>query len=182
MARIPYPTPEEIDPDIRAFQERLPGANVMRMMAGAGPLLPHFARFGNAILNKTAIDPKLRELAILRVGHHAGAAYEVHHHERIGRAVGMSEAQIDAARLGGITQDPLERLVLQFTDELVRTSRPTAATFDALHAALGARPLKELTLAIGFYAMTCYFLQTFDIDIETEGGFNAPGMVRPAGA
>lgn len=178
MARIPYPTPDELEPEVRAFLERLPGANVMRMMAGAGPLLPYFARFGNAILNKLALDPKLRELAILRVGHHAHARYEVHHHERIGRAIGMTDAELAAARVGGKTSDPLAMLVLQFTDEIVEASKPEARTFNALLERLGPREVKELTLAIGFYTMTCFFLETFEIDIEGAGGFDAPGMVK----
>ena len=68
MARIPYPDPTELSEETTEFLGRLPALNIFRMLAGADGLLPAFSRFGNHLLNRTELDPVLRELAILRVG------------------------------------------------------------------------------------------------------------------
>ena len=74
MARAPYPDIETLPDELRTFVQRFdPLMNVFHMLAHTGPALPHFMRLGNAILFKGRLDPELREIAILRVGHLLGA-------------------------------------------------------------------------------------------------------------
>jgi 4-carboxymuconolactone decarboxylase len=168
MARVPYPDLDALDPNTRAFVDRLPPFNVFRMMAHGEGLLAAFARFGNHLLYKTELDPVLREIAILRVGVLSGAAYEVFQHERIGREVGMSDELIAAVRAG--PDDPAfddrQRLVMRFTDDVVRNVRAGDETFAPLLEQLAVRELQELVVTIGFYMAVSRFLETFGVDIE----------------
>ena len=169
MSRMPYPT---VDPESSAgrFLAKLP-LNVARMMAWSPDQMLAFQRFGEAILTKGALDPALRELAILRVGHRLGAAYETHHHERIGRNVGMSEAQIEAARSGdGSALPERDRLVLACADALETTGALPDALFTALRAAFTEQELVELVLATGFYGMVSRFLNAFGVEVEEGDG------------
>ncbi|MEQ9124106.1 MAG: carboxymuconolactone decarboxylase family protein, partial [Alphaproteobacteria bacterium] len=101
MARIPYPDLDALDPEVGAFMRRIdPMINVFHMMAHAETAVRPFMRLGNALLFKGALDPVLREIVILRVGHVTGTTYEVHQHRIVGRGCGMTEAQIDAVAEG----------------------------------------------------------------------------------
>ena len=118
------------------------------MMAHTGPALPHFMRLGNAILFKGRLDPELREIAILRVGHLLGAAYEVHQHNIVARNIGMDDARVAAVEHGeddSVFSD-LENLVIRFTDEVVASVRASDATWNALSARLDTGQMAELTI------------------------------------
>ena len=181
MARAPYPDIEALPEDLRAFVGRFdPLMNVFHMMAHAGPALPHFMRLGNALLFKGRLDPALREIAILRVGHLLGASYEVHQHRIVARQVGMDEACI-AAVADGENADlfsEVENLAIRFTDEVVAGTRASDATWTALGAHLDHGEMAELTLAVGFYWMVSAFLENFEVEIEPEGTVEDP-MKRP---
>ena len=181
MARAPYPDIETLPDDLRAFLSRFdPLMNVFHMMAHAGAALPHFMRLGNAILFKGKLDPVLREIAILRVGHLLDASYEVHQHKVVARNIGMGETQIAAVEHGenAETFSELENLVIRFTDEVVAGVRASDATWTALSARLDPGRMAELTLAVGFYSMVSAFLENFQVEIEPEGVVEDP-MKRP---
>ena len=175
MARIPYPDPTALSSDTREFLEKLPPLNIFRMLAGGEGLLRAFSRFGNHLLYKTALDPVLREIAIVRVGVLSDASYELHQHDAISRSIGMSDELVQAIRAGA--EDPafddLQRLVVRYTDDVVANVRASDETFDALAARLTVQELQELTVTIGFYMAVSRYLETFGVDIE-EAGTTAP--------
>lgn len=181
MARAPYPDIETLPDELRTFVKRFdPLMNVFHMLAHTGPALPHFMRLGNAILFKGRLDPELREIAILRVGHLLGAPYEVHQHKIVSRNIGMDEARILAVKHGEdeTVFSDLENLVIRFTDEVVSSVRASDATWNALSAKLDSGQMAELTLAVGFYSMIAVFLENFEVEIEPEGVVEDP-MKRP---
>jgi alkylhydroperoxidase family enzyme len=141
------------------------------MMAGGEGLLRGFVQLGNHLLFKSRLSPVLREIAILRVGALSGARYEVHHHERISRDLGMSDALIAAVRGGPDDPafDELQRLVMRYTDDVVRNVRAADATFEPLRARLSLQELQELTVTIGYYMTVSRFLENFGVDIEAAG-------------
>src|SRR5579884_458392 len=95
--------------------------NAMRAMLnhpeGAGAV----ARLLTTLLYKNRIEPRLRELIILRIGWRAAAEYEFCAHVGVARRIGMTEEEILGVR------DPeacpaygeLERAIIQMTDELL---------------------------------------------------------------
>lgn len=132
-------------------------------------LAPAFLEMADAVLRANSLPPALRELAIVRVGHTYAAAYEIHHHERIGRAVGMTDAAIEAARTGdtaGVTE--LERLVLRWTDTLLADHALVGADRDDALATLGVEHVADLVLTVGFYQLVCNFLNTFHVTTDGE--------------
>jgi len=171
MARIPYADPQTLDGETRRLLERLPPLNLFRMLAHAESAFPRYVRMGNALLSKGSLDPVLREMVILRVGHLCGAAYEICQHERIGRDLDMPEDKLRALAKGpeAAVFTELERDALRFTDEMVREVRPAQATFDRLAGRLSHGELVELVLVAGYYLMTCRVLETFRVEIEDHG-------------
>jgi alkylhydroperoxidase family enzyme len=171
MARVPYPDPAALSLETREALSKMAPLNIFRMLAGGDGLMPAFLKLGNHILFKSKLDPILREIAIIRVGVLSKAKYEVHQHERIGRDIGMSEVLIKAMHTG--PDDPalsdMQRLVMRYTDDVVKNVRAGDATFKPLAERLSLLEMQELTITIGFYMMVSRYLETFDIDIEQPG-------------
>lgn len=170
MARIPYADETEMSEAQTKVAEALGGLNIGRMLAHAPTVAKEFSRFGGAILFNSTMDAKLRELAIIRVGLLAGAPYEVQQHDAIGLQVGLSAAQIEAIRTGPEHDiwGADEALVLRYTDEIVTDVKASDATFKAMVERFGTEQVVEYTLTIGFYMMVSRFLETMEVDLETD--------------
>lgn len=95
------------------------------------------------------------ELVILRVAHLSGSDYELAHHSRLGRRVG-----IDAETLARVEQGPdapgwsrREHVLLRATDELHETRDLGDDTWDQLRSELDEASSIELLMLVGHYEM-----------------------------
>lgn len=180
MSRIPYSDPAALSAETREMLARLPPFNIFRMLARTEEVFRTFIRFNNAVLNKSVLDPVLREVAIIRAGHRAGASYEVVQHERVGRSLGMDEAllrSLDPAADGAVWPERIAAIVAA-ADELAVAASPTEETLARLRAFLSDRELIELVFAISCYMMVSRLLVT--TGVELEDGDGAPLPVRGA--
>jgi len=108
VARLPYVDPRSVSPDVSEALGRVPPLDIFRMMANAETAFRPWLRWGAALLSELALDPLVRELAILRVARlNAHAEYEWVQHVAIARAVGAAETThieldepVDPAALG----------------------------------------------------------------------------------
>jgi alkylhydroperoxidase family enzyme len=76
MARIPYPNLNDLPEKLRTRVATLPPLNILRMFLHAPTNAAPLMSLGESILLHQELDPRLRELAILRVAHLTGANYE----------------------------------------------------------------------------------------------------------
>ena len=170
MPRIPYFDVEQAAGKHAEFLEKLkPHLNIYRMLANSEAGLKGFVRMGNALLFRCALDPGLRELAIVRVGRLSRAAYEVFQHERIAREAGVGDAKIAALREATIESavfDDNDKAVLRFTDDVVRNVKASDKNLKAVQAFLSPGAVVELTLTVGYYMMVCRFLETTGVEGE----------------
>ena len=168
MARINYSDPSKASDRTREILDKNRNANIFRMMSHSPSYFEQYCRLGGAIRHKGELDPVVRELAITRTGILCEAPYEVAAHKRIGKSVGVTDAQNDALENWKAAPcfDDVQRAVLAFTDEIVTQRKPTDATFNAIAAKLSPGALVELQLSVGFYVMTSKFLETFAIDMQ----------------
>src|SRR3546814_19956461 len=106
---------------------KAPAMNIFRMLTHADSAARQYMRLGNALLTRGELDPVLRELAILRVGHLSHANYEVHQHERIRREPGIPDATLEALRQGADAAGfvPLETSGLRGPNDVAPTGRPS---------------------------------------------------------
>lgn len=95
-------------------ERKVPTANIFRTLANAPVLLDAFLSYANALRDGSELSPKLRELAILSVGHATGSEYEIAHHQSHGRKAGITDEQLaavaDAANSGLFTEAELASL------------------------------------------------------------------------
>jgi alkylhydroperoxidase family enzyme len=182
MARLPYVDPATAPEEVRQVLAQLPvQLNVFRMMAHAETGFRPLLGLGTAILARQQLQPKLRELAILRVATLSSARYEWVQHVPIAQATGASEAQVAAIERGEIDAtcfDTLERVVLRFTTEVVRDVRASDATFAELAGRVSAREVVELTLTIGYYMMIARLLETMAVDLDPPAGTRVVDALR----
>ncbi|MGW5866699.1 carboxymuconolactone decarboxylase family protein [Streptomyces sp. NPDC055239] len=141
--------------------------NVFRMMMHSPALAPGLLTLGESVLQRNSLPDTLRELVIVRVGHVYGAAYEVHHHERIARLVGLGEEALAAAGTGsaGELSGP-EAAVLAATDRLLARHTLDETERAELLAFLTVNQLADLVITVGYYQLICDFLNTFEVQVE----------------
>jgi len=119
-------------------------------------------------LGHPAVSPDGHWLAITRTGILCRAPYEIVAHKRIGKGVGVTDAQNDALENWQAAScfDDTQRAALAFTDEIVTQHKPSDKTFNDIAARLTPAALVELQISVGFYVMTSKFLETFAIDMQ----------------
>ena len=131
-----------------------------------------FSGLGQYIRHHSALDPRLRELAILQVGWVARSPYEWSHHIRIGHDFGVTEDDIRAliAESAGETTalEPLARLVLRAAREAAAGPGIAADTYAALAAALDEPRMVDLVVTIAFYCGVVRLLASFAIEVEPD--------------
>jgi alkylhydroperoxidase family enzyme len=173
MARLPYLDQDALPEAYRYLFDNLARGsgrvgNLFRTLAYNPRLLHQFMRLGNDLRNATALDPVLRELAILTVGRLAGALYEYAHHVEIGKAAGLTERQIEGLAVWQRHPafDDQQRAVIRYAEEVTLNVRPSDEAWQALAAFLPAEELVELTLNIAFYNCVVRFLEPLGVDLE----------------
>ncbi|MEU9367538.1 carboxymuconolactone decarboxylase family protein [Streptomyces avermitilis] len=121
---------------------------------------------GAAIRYRTRLPARVRELAILVVAQAWNSAFERDAHERVGAAVGLSEAELLALREGRDPEltDPGEHAAWEFTRALVgRDGVLDEAQYDAARTALGEPVLFELSTLVGYYSTLALQLRLFTV-------------------
>jgi 4-carboxymuconolactone decarboxylase len=146
--------------------------NVQRMIANSNAVFKYFNQLGGALMGRAKLDPKLRELAILRTAKVTGSVYEWTQHVPMARHVGVTQAQVDALDnwKGASCFNELEREVLRFTDEVAGNVKGSREALEALKKRLGPAEIVELILSIGFWGMVARLLETTEVDLEDFAG------------
>jgi alkylhydroperoxidase family enzyme len=170
MARVPYLTQDDLDPDDRVLLDR--PANIFRALVNSPNGARAFARHGSYLLGRSKLDPRLRELAIIQVGYVTKSAYEYSHHIEIGRQVGLSDddiraiAEETAARESGLSA--LECAVLRAARDLTSDIALADETFAVLESGLERADLIDVFLTIAFYNGVVRTLAALQIDVEEQ--------------
>jgi alkylhydroperoxidase family enzyme len=116
-----------------------------------------------------SLDPRLKELAILRVGWRMGALYEWSNHYPIARRSGVTEDEILAVRQGpdDARLDPVAQVVLMVVDEILDHHIVSPTTLSAARLAFNDEPaLLELLVIPGLYRTLATVLQTLEVPLE----------------
>lgn len=129
-----------------------------------------------------ALDPRLRELVIMRIGWLTACDYEWTQHWRVACRLGVPAEDLLGVREWS-THDGFgstERAVLAATDEVVRDGAVSAHTWAACERELGADSavLIELVTAIGAWRMIASILHSLDVPLE-DGVLSWPPEGQP---
>jgi AhpD family alkylhydroperoxidase len=177
MARVPYRSPQDATTPMEKAvwqrlqtERRLPTANVFRAVANAPALLDASLSYADALRHETQLDPKLRELAILAVGHASGVEYEVAHHSAHAVRAGVTAEQLAGLANFATSEafDSLQRAVMRLAYEATVNVRVPDEVWADVSAHLSEKEIVELVLTIGFYNNGVRLMAMLDIDMEDD--------------
>jgi alkylhydroperoxidase family enzyme len=172
MALLPYLDEKDASPDVLKVLKRPLVLNVQRMTANAQSVFPSRSRLSNALMTQIQLDPRLREIAILRTATVCHSNYEWTQHLPPAKRVGITDAQI-AAIANWQSSDcfnEVERLVLKITDEVNANVKGSRETLEALKQHLSPAEIVELLIIIGHWRQTASILETLEVDLDEFAG------------
>jgi 4-carboxymuconolactone decarboxylase len=181
MARLPYPGPSYVSGMMHHLPARLQHTNIGRMLSYAPTALPPYYAFSAALLEQLELDPKLRELTILRVAYCTEAQYAWTQHVVLAQLAGVSDEQIAALQrgeTGGEHFTTQEQLALTFAGEVMQTPRLSDALFEQMRSQFSSREIVELLLVVGWYWTVGRLMTTLDIESDAALGTQALQMLR----
>ena len=174
MALLPFVDESKASDKTREILGNTPRKlNVARMIANASDaVFQNFSRLGNSLMTRGKLNNKLREIAILRNARVCNSLYEYTQHVPIAKSVGVTDAELAAIDNweGAQCFTEVERLVLQFTDEVARNVKGQRSTLASLQKHLGPGEIVELIMAVGFWGMVARILETTEVELEDFAG------------
>jgi 4-carboxymuconolactone decarboxylase len=180
--RLPWPAPEELDPAARALYDRITGGprasgpqafsltdeggrlhgpfNAMLVSPEVGAALQEL---GAAIRYKSGLTARAREIAILELSVLRRSSFEWYAHERVGKQVGLTEAEITALHDGvaAPTLNAGETLVRELVRILACQRDLDDAMFALAQERLGDRVLMDVIALVGYYDLLALSLQVW---------------------
>lgn len=174
MARVPLIQGEE-HPEFAALVEKFRAGrrgrliNIYRMLLNAPALAESWFDHSNAVRWKTALDGRLREIVIIRMGHLTRSQYVLRQHvPALALADGVSLEECDALADWRASEffDPRERAALAYADTMTRDIEVPDSVFAAVKRHFNDRQIVELTVLIGTYNMNARVLRALELDLE----------------
>jgi alkylhydroperoxidase family enzyme len=143
--------------------------NVIKMFAGTEDMFAATIGLVKAIFQTQGIDPKLREMIILRAATVLDAPYEWQANTQMAKNAGLSTEEINAAAsddpVTGI--NPEYVLVCKATDELSESGTLRDETLSELLKKYGDTITRKLVLMIAWFNLLSRFLNGCRVPLET---------------
>ena len=188
--RLPWPAPAELDDGQRPLYAAIAGGP---RAAGGSPfpltdadgrlegpfnaMLVHppvgdaVQVLGARIRYASGLSAREREIAILAVAARHGSDFERYAHERVGRAVGLTGAELagiaDGTAIPSLTG--AEDEVLRVVRCLVRDRDLDDADFAAAENVLGVTRLADLVVLVGYYELLALSLRVWRTPLPADG-------------
>jgi len=146
-----------------------PVPNVLATLMHHPTLAGPFLAYNQVLLQSPALDARHRELMILRVAWRARSRYEWVQHARLAAQLGVTDDEIAAIADGPpLEWTPLERALLDATDELVDRYRVADDTWKRLADHLDDAQLVELVFVVGTYVGLAMAFNSFGLQVDAE--------------
>ncbi|MDR6536422.1 carboxymuconolactone decarboxylase family protein [Variovorax soli] len=171
MARVKYlrraDSPNQAIFDRLERERKVPTANIFLALTQTPELLDGFITYANA-LRSSPLSPRLRELAILTVGHLTKSRYEIAHHQSHGLKAGLTQAQLDAVPQfeSSPLYDAQEKAVMAFARESTLKVEVDPETWRDVAAFLSEPELIALVLVVAWYNSGVRIMAGLDIELE----------------
>ncbi len=168
--RLPLPSDDQLPDEVSEVLANLPPLNIFRMLGHAPASFRPFLELGGSILGDEDFDPRLREIAILRVATVTRAGYEWAQHVQLAGNVGVSTEEIEAVGADGpVTSLGDEAaLVCRVADEVSREVRLSDEALGLAVERWGESGTTHLILCVGYYNMVSRFLESTRVPLEDD--------------
>ena len=170
MSRIQELTPENMTPEqteawkaLRSSGGILGGPNIAYLR------IPRLIPINQALvgyLRSNSLPPRLRQLVVLRTVKYWGAKFAWGVHVPLSLKEGVEQDIIDAIERGeeAVSASPRDRAALRVCTELLEKRGVSDEAYRAAIDEFGEGGLADIVVTMGFYSMTSFTLNTFEID------------------
>jgi alkylhydroperoxidase family enzyme len=161
-----YPDVSKFTQEQREQIDRLP-INLTRMLLHCPvSIVQSFLDF--ALSFRTGnLDPKLRELVILRMATLRSSSYELMHHVPAAKMAGWGEQEISSIKSAQPTGlDEKYSIMIQLVDECSQLGKVSGSIFEKASKILSTSQIAEATLLAGLYEMLACFLKTMGVELD----------------
>ena len=184
--RIPPLSDAELTPAQRealapASYPGTPPLNIFRTLAHSPAALTAFLAWGTHILRNNSLEPRQREIVILRIGYLCRSGYEWTQHVRISLRGGMTQGEIDNIKLGAAAPgwSDADIALLNACDDLHARQFVSDAAWSALTQHFTQAQCMDVVFTAGQYTQVCMMLNTFGVQLD-EGQTLDPDLdARP---
>ena len=167
---LPLPSDAEIDKVLGASYDPDAVTNVVKMLAGTHDLCDAMLGLVRAVFMAEGVDPKLRQVIILRAATVLNAPYEWQVNVPLSLNHGLTFAEIDAIGLdgpvAGIHGDYM--LLCRATDELSKHHTLTDLTLSALRTRFGDVMSRKFVLIIAWFNLLDLFVNGCRVPLESR--------------
>jgi alkylhydroperoxidase family enzyme len=168
LVTVPLPTEEDLRRVIGISYDSDKTLNVMKMFAGTDDMYPAVVGFIKAVFEAHGVNPKLREMIVLRVATKYHVLYEWQAQSTLARNAGLSPQEIHAAAsddaIEGIDAD--YRLAWKATDEICIEGTLCDETLCQLLARYGEIVTRKLILIISWFNLLSCFINGCRVPLE----------------
>lgn len=175
MARVPYPTAQDLPESDRHIYERMARergtGHIWRAIANAPKICDAMVSLAGALRNDITIDRRYRELGVLMVGLVTKSDYEFDHHWNSALQAGVRREQLESLAQFETSRHFIEqeRAVLRYAKEATATGEVSDATWKALRDCFDSKQAMEIVLTVAWY--NCVVRILLPLQIEHEPGF-----------
>jgi len=141
-------------------------SNAMRSLSNAPEGLRRFAHFGDYVRYRTDLTERLRELAIVTIGHKV--RYAATHHAGLAVQAGIPKEAVDQILEGKVPASlpEAERLAVRYVLEFASNDSVSDATFAEMRKHFGDRAITDLTLVAAYYLAYGTMIKCFRVELE----------------
>ncbi len=149
-----------------------PPPHLFTTLARHRKLFRRWLRFASGLMPGGVLPRADTELVILRVAANTGCDYERGHHERLGRAAGLSPEEIERTKAGPGADgwSPRQQLLLRAADELHGDGVISDPLWSELRPLLSDPELIELCMLVGHYEMLAMTINSLRIEPDQHLG------------
>jgi len=144
--------------------------NIFRTLINHEKLAKRWLVFGAHILSKSSLDPREREIVILRIGWLCQSGYEWGQHVLIGRACGLNDQEILRLQKSSDTEGwtEHERFLIKAADELHDDAFISDETWAGLRKKLNDQQMMDLVFTCGQYTLVSMALNSFGVQLDSD--------------
>ena len=135
-------------------------ANVYCTLANTPDLFEAWLHWGGHGLRRSTLEPRERELVILRATALSGGRYPFTQHCRIGREVGLTEDELVAVRAGSSSQhwNVADRALVSAVEDLLTAGTISDAVWEPLNRAFSTVQVMDVIATTAFYRLASWML------------------------
>lgn len=121
-------------------------------------------------LSASSLPPREREMLIVRTAWLRRGEYEWSQHVNYARALGLTDAEIDAIAEGpdAAIWQPDDAALLRSVDEICAVRYISDATWQTLSERFDRKQLMDLVFTVGAYDFHCMAFNTFGLQLEAD--------------